>query len=273
MTGGEEFTWLTALILGCVEGLTEFLPVSSTGHLILAGDWLGFEGEKAGLVEIVIQGAAILAVCWEYRRKLFDTVRDVGTRSEARHFALNVAVAFLPLAIIGLLFGSAIKDALFNPYAVAIALVVGGIVILLVDRGHGSPRIYDTEHMPLWTAAALGFFQALALFPGTSRSAATIVGGRLLGLSRICATEFSFFLAIPTLLAATAYSLFKARHVFEAGDLGPLALSSIVSFLTALVAIRGFIRFVSTHTFAAFAWYRIALGVLVLGWAKFGGWV
>ena len=268
---GEAFSWWTALVLGAVEGITEFLPISSTGHLILAGDWLGFDGEKSALVEVAIQGAAILAVCWEYRRKLAGTVRTLGTSSEARHFALNVAVAFLPAAILGLFFGSGIKATLFNPEAVAAALIIGGIVILAVDRGHGAPRIHDTARVPLWVAAALGCFQALALFPGTSRSAATIIGGRLLGLSRVCATEFSFFLAIPTLLAATGYSLYKAGNVLDAGDFGPLLLSSAAAFVTALVAIRGFIRFVSTHTFAAFAWYRIALGALVLGWAKYTG--
>lgn len=259
---------LHAVILGAVEGLTEFLPISSTGHLILVGEALGLHGPKAALTQIAIQGAAIFAICWEYRRKLLQTVVDLPTSPAARRFALGLVIAFLPLAILGLLFGQAIKDHLFNATVVGITLIVGGVIILWVDRGDGPVRIESVDDISPLDAAKLGLAQALALLPGTSRAAATIVGGRLLGLSRRCATEFSFFLAVPTLLVASAWSLYADRALLTIADVGPLLIAGAVAFLTALLTIRVFLRYVSSHSFAAFAWYRIVLGSLVLFWLR-----
>lgn len=259
-----QLDWLTGFILGIVEGLTEFLPVSSTGHLILTGSLLGYEGEQSVAVEIVIQGAAILAVCWEYRRLLSHTALTCLHDAQSRTFLLNLVLGFMPLAILGLAFHKTIKAYLFHPVPVAIALVVGGIVILLVDRHEGDARLKEVHDVPPWTAFRLGLWQALALIPGTSRSAATIIGGVSMGMSRRLATEYSFFLAIPTLLAATGYELLKSWDLLRGASLGPLLLAAACSFITALFAVRGFIRFVSSHTFAAFAWYRIAFGGLVL---------
>lgn len=264
--------WFTALVLGLVEGLTEFLPVSSTGHLILAGSLLGYSGPEAVAVQIVIQGAAILAVCWEYRRLLLDTALGLRHDSGARQFALNVLLGFLPLAVLGVLFKDAIEEHLFRPVPVALALIIGGIVILAVDRREGSATVREVKDLTPLTAAKLGLCQMVALFPGTSRSGATIVGGVLFGLSRKAATEFSFFLAIPTLLGATAYKLIESWHLFTAATFPMLLLSSLGAFMTALLAVRGFIRFIANHSFAAFAWYRIVFGAIVLVTAYYGYW-
>lgn len=260
-----EISGFAALVLGIVEGLTEFLPVSSTGHLILTSALLGLSGEKVVAFEIVIQGAAILAVCWEYRRMLWTTTTSLATDPRSRRFALNVAVGFLPLAVFGLLFKDFIEEALFSPVPVAIALIVGGIAILWVDRPNRTPKYETVDQVPLSKAIQLGLWQSLALIPGTSRSGATIIGGVWMGLSRKLATEYSFFLAIPTLIAATFYKLYESRDLFGPDDVMPFAIGCIVAFITALLAVRGFIRFISTNTFAVFAWYRIIFGALVLG--------
>ncbi len=267
-----NISWFVALVLGLVEGLTEFLPISSTGHLIIASSLLKFTGPKAVALEIVIQGAAILAVCWEYRRLLSEQSRAVLTDANARRFFLNMFVGFLPIAILGLLFHDYIEKALFHPIPVAIALVIGGVIILLADRQAEQPRITQVEDVPIPVAVKLGLWQSVALIPGTSRAAATIIGGMFLGMSRKVATEYSFFLAIPTLLAATFYKGYQSAHLFRPEDVGPILFSSLVAFITALVAVRGLVRFVSSHNFGAFAWYRIVFGGVIL-LSHYFGWV
>jgi len=256
--------WFTAIVLGIVEGLTEFLPVSSTGHLILAGALLDYHGPQAVAVEIVIQGAAIIAVCWEYRAMLTRTVLTFAQEPSSRRFLLNLVLGFLPLAVLGLAFKDTIEQYLFRPLPVAIALIVGGVLILLVDRREAGATLKLADDVKPATAFKLGLWQSFALIPGTSRSAATIIGGVTMGMSRRLATEYSFFLAIPTLLAATAYKLIEARELFTPETLGPLLLSAVFAFVTALLAVRGFIRYVASHSFAAFAWYRIVFGGIVL---------
>ena len=246
---------LHALILGLVEGITEFLPISSTGHLILAGALLDFSDERAGVFFVAIQTGAMLAVVWEYRARLFKVDTALWK---------NLAVAFVPAAVLGLLFGSMIKQVLFKPVPVALAFIVGGVVILFVERRSFKPRIEDTRTMSWLDALKVGFAQCFALIPGTSRSGATIIGGMLFGLSRPAATEFSFFLAVPTLCAAGAYDLWKNRALFSADDLGMFAVGLAMSFASAFVVIRWLIRYVATHDFRPFAWYRIAFGILVL---------
>ncbi|MEP7244971.1 MAG: undecaprenyl-diphosphate phosphatase [Gammaproteobacteria bacterium] len=265
-------SWLDALILGLVEGITEFLPISSTGHLILTRSLLGLQGDAVTRALIVIQGAAILAVCWEYRVRLWDTALAVFTQASARRFVLNLLIAFAVFAIPALFLAKRIEEVLFSPVPVAIALVVGGVLILWVERRKHTERVTTVDEVQPSDALKVGLFQLLALFPGTSRSAATILGGMVIGMNRRTATEFSFFIAIPTLLAATFYSLWKARHDMTTDELGPLALSCVVSFISALLSIRFLLRFVSRHSFAVFAWYRIVFGAIVLaGWAM--GWV
>jgi len=252
---------LHALILGIVEGLTEFLPVSSTGHLILAGDLLGYHGGRAGVFYVAIQTGAMLAVVWEYRARLFRV--DV-------QLWRNLAVAFIPAAVLGLLFGGFIKARLFGPVPVAIAFIVGGVIILLVDRGARPARVENTRAMTWLDALKVGIAQCFALIPGTSRSGATIIGGMLFGLSRPAATEFSFFLAVPTLVAAGAYDLWKNRSLFSADDLDVFAVGLSAAFVSAFVVIRWLVRYVATHDFRPFAWYRIAFGIVVLATA-YGG--
>src|SRR3954466_1014321 len=252
-----------ALILGVVEGITEFLPISSTGHLILASALLGATDERWKVFNIVIQTGAMLAVVWEYRARFFRV-----------DFALyrNLIVAFIPAAVIGLAFSKYIKAPLFHAVPVALAFFVGGVVILLVERRSFIPRVDETGGMTWLDALKVGFAQCFALIPGTSRSGATIIGGMLFGLSRKAATEFSFFLAVPTLVAAGGYDLLKNRALFSAEHLAPLALGLVVSFFSAFVVIRWLIRYVATHDFRPFAWYRIVFGVTVLLTAYFG-WV
>jgi undecaprenyl-diphosphatase len=254
---------LHALILGLVEGVTEFLPVSSTGHLILAGDLLGYSDERSGVFFVAIQTGAMLAVVWEYRARFF--------RIDAALYR-NLLVAFIPAAVLGLAFGSMIKQLLFKPVPVALAFIIGGVVILLVEKRSFRPRVERTQAMTWLDALKVGIAQCFALIPGTSRSGATIIGAMLFGLSRPAATEFSFFLAVPTLCAAGAYDLWKNRALFSAGDLEMLALGTAVSFASAFAVIRWLIRYVASHDFRPFAWYRIAFGVAVLLTAHFG-WV
>ena len=266
---------LHALILGIIEGLTEFLPVSSTGHLILAGQLLGFNDDKGKVFEIAIQFAAILAVVWEYRVRLGHALLSVTSEPASRRLATNLAVAFLPAAVLGFLFLKQIKFYLFNPIVVASALIIGGVLILWAERRRHVVRAEEVDDMTWRDALKVGFAQALAMIPGTSRSGATIIGGLFFGLSRRAATEFSFFLAIPTMFAATLYDVYKHRELFSTDDIGLFAVGGTAAFLSALLAVRGLIRFISRHDFTVFAWYRIVFGVLVLltaymGWVDWG---
>jgi undecaprenyl-diphosphatase len=253
-----------AALLGLVEGATEFIPVSSTGHLILASDWLGLVDERAKTFDIFIQLGAILAIVWIYRERLVRTMADARRDPISRSFLLNLIVAFLPAAVVGFLTHDWIKSKLFNPGVVAIALIVGGLIILLIERWPPKSRVHHVAGIPPGLALGIGLAQVLALIPGTSRSGATIMGGYALGLSRTAATEFSFFLAIPTMLAATTYDLLKSWSVLAATDIPMFAVGFIVSFVSAVVVVKAFLTFVSNHTFSVFAWYRIALGVVLL---------
>jgi undecaprenyl-diphosphatase len=253
-----------ALILGIVEGLTEFLPISSTGHLILVGDLLDFNDEKGKIFEIVIQCGAILAVCWEYRTKLFSVLANLPGSRSAQRFAMNLLVAFLPVAVLGLLFGKSIKAALFKPVPVAIAFIVGGLIILWAERRKHKITVEEVDDMTWKHALMVGTAQCLALIPGTSRAGSTIIGGLFLGLSRRAATEFSFFLAVPVLFAASGYELFKNRALFSSDDLGIFGVGFAAAFVSAFFSVRWLLRYISRHDFTAFAWYRIAFGIVVL---------
>jgi undecaprenyl-diphosphatase len=270
----EPPSLFVAVVLGIVEGLTEFLPISSTGHLIIAGSLVGYVGPKAKVFEIAIQSGAMLAVVWEYRARFGRAIAGALTDDVARRFALNLAIAFLPAALLGLAFGSRIKDALFHPVPVAIAFVVGAFVILWAERRQrarpASVRITEVDDMRWTDALKIGVAQAFALIPGTSRSGATIIGGMLFGLSRKAATEFSFFLAVPTLVAAGVYSLWKERALLSMADVPSFAVGLAVSFVSALLCIRWLIRYVSRHDFVPFAWYRIVFGAVVLATAWSG---
>ncbi|KAI5914723.1 undecaprenyl-diphosphate phosphatase [Thauera sp. 2A1] len=261
---------LIALVLGIVEGLTEFLPISSTGHLIILGDLLGYNDDASKVFKIVIQLAAILAVCWDYRERLLKVVVDLPREPGARRFVGLLIVGFLPAAVLGLMFHSIIKGVLFNPITVATALIIGGLIILYVEKRSYHPRVTSVDGLGWGDALKVGFAQALAMIPGTSRSGATIIGGMIFGLSRKTAAEFSFFLAIPTMFAATAYDLYKNWSLLHAADLPVFAVGFVASFVAAMWAIKGFIRFISNHTFIAFAWYRIAFGIVVLATWKLG---
>ncbi|WP_297324182.1 undecaprenyl-diphosphate phosphatase [Nitrosomonas sp.] len=255
---------LKALILGVVEGLTEFLPVSSTGHLILVGDLLDFNDERGMVFTIAIQLGAILAVCWEYRSKIAEVIRGIGTDPAANRFVINLFIAFLPAAIMGLLFIKTIKFYLFHPVPVALALIIGGFLILWAERREHVIEVEQVDDMDWKHALKVGLAQCLALIPGTSRSGATIIGGLFFGLSRKAATEFSFFLAIPIMFAATFYDVYKHREFLEWNDLGMFAVGFVAAFLSALLAVRGLIRFISSHDFTVFAWYRIVFGFIIL---------
>lgn len=261
-----------AAVLGLVEGLTEFLPVSSTGHLILAGSLLHFNDEKGKIFEIVIQFAAILAVCWEYRMRITHVVTGLPHDRMAQRFALNLMLAFLPAAVLGLLFAKAIKAHLFAPLPVALAFILGAFVIFWVERRTTRSPIDNVDDITWGLALKIGLCQSLALIPGTSRSGATIMGGLYFGLSRSVATEFSFFLAIPTLSAATVYELFKYRHLLHRADLPLFLVGSLSSFVFAFITVRALLRFVSHHNFTSFAYYRIAFGLMILA-TQAMGWV
>jgi undecaprenyl-diphosphatase len=257
-----------AAVMGVVEGLTEFLPISSTGHLILAGALLGLNDEKAKVFDIAIQTGAIVAVILVYWQKIRATVVALPTERQAQQFALNVLVAFVPAVVLGLLVGKAVKEHLFTPVVVATAFVVGGFIILWAERRQavqrGAVRVHAVEDMGTWDALKVGLVQCLALVPGTSRSGATIIGGMLLGLSRKAATDFSFYLAIPTLIGAGAYSLFKDRALLSWADVPTFGVGLVFAFISAWLCIRWLLRFVATHSFVGFAYYRIAFGVVVL---------
>ncbi len=253
-----------AVILGLVEGATEFIPVSSTGHLIIVSEWLGMTDERTKTFDIFIQLGAILAIVWIYRERLLQTALAVRDDAASRRFFVNLLIAFLPAAIVGFLIHDWIKAVLFNPTVVAIALVVGGIAILLIERWQPAERVRRVDAMTPRTALGVGLAQVLALVPGTSRSGATIMGGYAIGLSRTAATEFSFFLAIPVMLAATSYDLLKSWHHLTVSDIPMFAVGFTVALLSAIVVVRGFLAFVAHRSFRAFAWYRIAFGVLLL---------
>jgi len=267
---------LKAIIMGLVEGFTEFLPISSTGHLILAGSLINFTGEVAKVFEIAIQAGAILAVMWEYRARIGTVMKGLTSDPRQQKFVLNLIVAFLPAAALGFLFSKAIKAHLFAPVPVALAFIVGAFVILWAERRHktlpGSHRIETVDDMTMLDAFKVGCAQCFALVPGTSRSGATIIGGMLFGLSRKAATEFSFFLAIPTLLAATVYSVVKARHDLHMSDLPLFLVGGVAAFVSAFLCVRWLLRFISSHDFTGFAWYRIVFGIVILVTAHFG-WV
>jgi undecaprenyl-diphosphatase len=260
-----------AAIMGVVEGLTEFLPISSTGHLILTGALLGFDDDKAKVFDIAIQTGAILAVIIVYWQKISDTVLNLSSSARAQKFAVNVVVGFLPAGVLGLTVYKVIKNHLFNPGVVAGAFIVGGFIILWVEKmAQPAPRIHDIDDMTPLDALKVGLVQCLGMIPGTSRSGATIIGGMLLGLSRKVAAEFSFFLAIPTLVGAGVYSLYKERALLSLADLPLFGVGFVVSFISAWLCIRWLLRFIATHSFVGFAYYRIAFGLVVLATAWTG---
>lgn len=259
-----DTTW-QALLLGIVEGVTEFLPISSTGHLILLTDLLNFAGPKGHVFEIVIQLGAILAICWLYRAKLISSVLDAPKDAKARRFITNITIGFLPAAVIGVFAHSFIKSVLFSPLVVAIMLVVGGIIILLVEKViKPQPRTHHVEEMSWKLALKIGFCQVLAMIPGTSRSGATIIGGMMLGLERKAATEFSFFLAIPTMLGATVYDSYKNWEYMTAENMEIIAIGFVAAFISALFVVDWLIKFLGKHGYSPFAYYRIAIGGLML---------
>ncbi|MFM8463055.1 MAG: undecaprenyl-diphosphate phosphatase [Burkholderiaceae bacterium] len=266
---------IQVLIMGIVEGLTEFLPISSTGHLILAGSLLNFTGEKVKVFEIVIQAGAMLAVCWEYRVKIARVILDFNRDIAAKRFVVNLLVAFLPAVVLGLAFGKAIKAHLFKPVPVALAFIVGAFIIIWIERRQRRimySRVDSVDDMSVMDALKVGLAQCFALIPGTSRSGATIIGAMAFGLSRRAATEFSFFLAIPTLFGATVYSLYKERALLSAADLPMFGLGALSAFVSAFLCVRWLLRYISSHDFMIFAWYRIIFGVLILITA-YTGWV
>jgi undecaprenyl-diphosphatase len=254
-----------ALLLGTIEGLTEFLPVSSTGHLIVIGDWLEFESGEGKVFEVVIQLGAILAVCWIYRGKIWRVLQGLRSADATeQRFAANVALAFIPAAALGAALIGPIKTLLFSPLTVAIALIVGGLVILAVERRTRVPQVHSTDEIRWRHALAIGLAQCFALIPGTSRSGSTIIGGMLSGLSRQTATEFSFFLAMPTMLGAALYDGYRHQHLLNGEVMVSIMLGFTAAFISALLVVRALVRFVAAHSFAVFAWYRIALGALIL---------
>ena len=259
--------YLTAFLLGIIEGITEFLPISSTGHLIYFSKLMDVHDDKGKAFEVFIQLGAILAVCWEYRRKLGGAAFSLPTNPVSRRFAVNLVIAFLPSAVLGVLLYSFIKEHLFSAQVVGAALVVGGIAILAIERMNLEFSVRDTDEIAYLQSLKIGFAQTLAFVPGVSRSGATILGGMLFGLDRKAATEFSFFLAVPTMFAATGYDLLRNWDILDSADLGRMAIGFAVAFVSALLAIRFLIRYISTHDFSAFGWYRIVFGAFVLGTA------
>ena len=263
-----------AAIMGLVEGLTEFLPISSTGHLILAGALLGFDDDKAKVFDIAIQTGAIFAVILVYWQKIRDTLIALPSQKQAQAFALNVLIAFVPAVVLGLLFGKAIKANLFTPVVVASTFIIGGFIILWAEarqkNAATAPRVLDVDAMTPMDALKVGLIQCLAMIPGTSRSGATIIGGMLLGLSRKAATDFSFYLAIPTLIGAGVYSLYKERALLSVADVPMFAVGLVVSFISAWMCIRWLLRYIATHNFNGFAYFRIAFGLVVLATAYTG---
>jgi len=265
---------IKAIIMGLVEGFTEFLPISSTGHLILTAHLLDWHDEKVKVFEIAIQAGAMMAVIWEYRARIAAVLAGLTSDPKQQKFVLNLVIAFIPAAILGFIFSKAIKAHLFAPVPVALAFILGALVILWVERRHktapSTVRVETVDDMTFKDALKVGCAQAFALIPGTSRSGATIIGGMLFGLSRKAATEFSFFLAIPTLLAATAYSVIKERELLSSADLPLFGIGGIAAFLSAFLCVRWLLRYISTHDFTIFAWYRIIFGIIVIATAELG---
>lgn len=261
---------LQAFVLGILEGLTEFLPVSSTGHLIIAGDLLNFNGDTATAFKIVIQLGAILAVMWEFRARVLGVVRGLPREPQAQRFALNVLVAFIPAVILGLLLADLIEHWLFNPITVATALIIGGFVMLWAEKREHTIKAETVDDMTWQLALKVGLAQCLALIPGTSRSGSTIIGGLLFGLSRKAATDFSFFLAMPTMVAATVYSLWKYRDILRMEDLPIFAIGFVTTFIVAMLTVRALLKFIASHSYAVFAWYRVGFGLLILATWYFG---
>jgi len=259
-----------ALILGIVEGLTEFLPISSTGHQIIVADLLNFGGERAMAFNIIIQLGAILAVVWEFRKKIFDVVLGLPKEREAQRFTANLLIAFFPAVVLGVIFADLIHHYLFNPITVAAALVVGGVIMLWAERRQHAVHAETVDDMTWKDALKVGFAQCLAMIPGTSRSGATIIGGLLFGLSRKTATEFSFFLAMPTMVGAAVYSGYKYRDLFQQSDLPVFVIGFVTAFIFAMIAVRGLLKFIANHSYALFAWYRIGFGLLILATWQFG---
>ncbi|WP_290867878.1 undecaprenyl-diphosphate phosphatase [Aquabacterium sp.] len=273
----EVILFVKAALMGIVEGLTEFLPISSTGHLILAGSLLDFGqsvgADKAKVFDIAIQTGAIFAVILVYWQRIRDTVTGLGSDPKAQRFTLNVILGFIPAVILGLLFGKAVKAHLFTPTVVATTFILGGVIILIAEKlaaKRPAPRVQTVDDLTLMDALKVGLVQCLALVPGTSRSGATIIGGMMLGLSRKAATDFSFFLGIPTLVGAGAYSLYKERALLSLADLPLFSVGLVFAFLSAWVCVRWLIKYVSSHNFVPFAWYRIAFGLVILATAHFG---
>jgi undecaprenyl-diphosphatase len=264
--------WIAAqaLILGVVEGLTEFLPISSTGHQIIVADLIGFGGERAMAFNIIIQLGAILAVVWEFRRKIFDVVTGLPRQRQAQRFTVNLIIAFMPAVVLGVLFSDVIHRYLFNAITVATALVVGGVIMLWAERREHTVTAETVDDMTWKDALKVGCAQCLAMIPGTSRSGSTIIGGLLFGLSRKAATEFSFFLAMPTMVGAAVLSGYEYRDLFKPDDLPVIALGFVTSFIFAMIAVRGLLKFIASHSYAVFAWYRIAFGLLILATWQFG---
>jgi len=256
--------YVAAILLGIVEGLTEFLPISSTGHLILADRLLGLEGPESKLFDIVIQLGAILAVCWVYRQRLFAAAAGILSEASAQRFVANIVIAFLPAAVAGVFLYRIIKDLLFSPWVVAVSLIVGGVAILVIERVRPRPRIHDIEAMSLGTAIAVGCCQVLAMIPGVSRAGATIMGALMLRVDRPAATEFSFFLAIPTMFGASVYDLYKNRAILSFDGAVLIAIGFVVAFIAAMFVVRRLVDFVSRHGFGVFAWYRIVVGAVAL---------
>lgn len=255
---------LKAILLGIVEGVTEFLPISSTGHLIIVGDLLNYNDEQSKVFKIVIQLAAILAVCWDFRARITTVVSGLHRDRQQQHFAFLIIMGFLPAMVLGVLFHSTIKTYLFNPLTVAAALIAGGLLILYIEKRAYQPRFTSVDEMSWREALSVGFAQSLAMFPGVSRAGATIMGGLIFGLSRKAATEFSFFLAIPTMFAATVYDVYKNWALLRMDDLPVFAVGFVASFIAAMLTVKALLRFVSNHTFIPFAWYRIVFGGVVL---------
>lgn len=265
----ELWTALQALILGIVEGLTEFLPISSTGHQIIVADLIDFAGERAMAFNIIIQLGAILAVVWEFRRKIIEVVLGLPKERAAQRFTGNLLIAFFPAVILGVSFADLIHRYLFNPITVASALVVGGLVMLWAERRSHVVHTESVDDMRWTDALKIGCAQCLAMIPGTSRSGATIIGGLLFGLSRKAATEFSFFLAMPTMVGAAVYSGYKYRELFQPVDLPVFAVGFATSFIFAMIAVRALLKFIGNHSYATFAWYRIGFGLLILATWQF----
>ncbi|WP_339497464.1 undecaprenyl-diphosphate phosphatase [Pseudomonas canadensis] len=266
----DFWTAIQALILGVVEGLTEFLPISSTGHQIIVADLLDFTGDRFNAFNIIIQLGAILAVVWEFRGKIFEVVSGLPTQRKAQRFTVNLLIAFLPAVVLGVIFADLIHHYLFNPITVATALVVGGVIMLWAERREHEVHAETVDDITWKDALKVGMTQCLAMIPGTSRSGSTIIGGLLFGLSRKTATEFSFFLAMPTMVGAAVYSGYKYRDLVQPADLPVFAIGFVTSFIFAMIAVKGLLKFIASHSYAVFAWYRIAFGLLILATWQFG---